>query len=89
MELPWPDLIRTALGVATTTGNTQLMDSTTYGAIADAIQQSGLSPAPPPPSTETPALPAPDGTTETPPGTSKDEEVTKDKDEAPGEKKKT
>ena len=83
MELPWPDLIRTALGVAQTTGNTQLMDSSTYSAITDAIQQSDTSPPPPP------ALPAPtEGTTdEVPPG---DKEVEGSKDEGsetPGEEK--
>ena len=86
MELPWPTLIRTALGVAATTGNTQLMDSSTYGAIADAITQSGSSPAPAPASTP-PALPAPEGTTETPPGTSKDEVAKDEGSEAPGDKK--
>ncbi len=73
MELPWPDLIRTALGVATTTGNVQLMDSITYGAIADAITQSDSTGVPPPPK---PALPAPKGsTTETSPGETEGEEV--------------
>lgn len=49
MELPWPQLIRTALGVARTSGNTQLMDRTTHDAISDALRQMGETPAPLPP----------------------------------------
>lgn len=71
MELPWPDLIRTALGVARTTGNTQLMDSTTYGAITEAISSMESSGTPPPPPPGSGATTPPTGSTVPPstPGT--------------------
>ena len=82
MELPWPDLIRTALGVAKVTGNTQLMDQTTHTSLMDAIKSTEGSSAPPPgEESDTPALPEPDAT-ETPLIPPESKETPKDKDKS-------